>query len=146
MTQTPPLDDKDRILLAALRRDARRPLVALARDIGLSRSATQDRLARLLKSGVIRGFTTVEAAAPEARACAHLLVRHQPGHSCAPLLPHLRRLPAVVAIHAVAGATDMMLRVEAASVAEIEETRAAVFALPGIAEITTLIVLDRYLG
>ncbi|GAB3116888.1 Lrp/AsnC family transcriptional regulator [Novispirillum itersonii] len=140
------LDEKDRLLLAALRRDARRPLVALARDIGLSRSATQDRLNRLLKTGVLSGFTTVEPQAPEARACAHLLIRHHPGHSCAPLLPHLRRMPAVVAIHAVAGATDMMLRVEAATIREIEETRSAVFALPGIAEITTLIVLDRYLG
>lgn len=140
------LDDKDQRLLAALRRDARRPLVALARDIGLSRSATQDRLNRLLKTGVIRGFTTVEAESPDARACAHLLVRHLPGHSCAPLLPHLRRMPSVVAVHAVAGATDMVLRVEAPTIRDIEETRAAVFALPGIAEVTTLIVLDRYLG
>lgn len=140
------LDDKDQRLLAALRHDGRRPLVALARDIGLSRSATQDRLNRLLKTGVIRGFTTVEAENPETRACAHLLVRHLPGHNCAPLVAHMRRMPAVMAVHAVAGSIDMVVRIEAPTLGEIEDTRAAIFALPGIAEITTLIVLDRHLG
>lgn len=139
------LDDRDRALLASLRKDARRPLVALARDIGLSRSATQERLARLLRTGVIGGFTTVEPH-PEAQLCAHLLLKHQPGHGCAALLPHLRQRPEITAIHAVAGETDMVLRVEAPGVAAIEETRAAISALPGVAVVTTLIVLERYLG
>ncbi|RVL60625.1 AsnC family transcriptional regulator, partial [Sinorhizobium meliloti] len=39
------LDEKDLKLISLLRRNARAPIVALARHIGLSRSATQDRMA-----------------------------------------------------------------------------------------------------
>ena len=53
------MDDKDRLLLALLQRDARRPVVALARDLGLSRTATQDRLTKLTASGAIASFTII---------------------------------------------------------------------------------------
>jgi DNA-binding Lrp family transcriptional regulator len=140
------MDDKNRLLLALLRRDARRPLVALARELGLSRSATQERLAKLIASGAIAGFTTVEAMPASGRQSAYLLLKLQPGKACAQIVPVLRRRPEIVTIHSVAGAIDLVLRVEADSVAEIEAVRATVAATPGIAEATTLVALERHLG
>ena len=110
------MDEKDRLLLAALRKDARRTLVALARDVGLSRSATQERLDRLLKSGVIRGFTTVEDGPAADGVAAYFLLRHEAGRSCAQLVPKLRRIPGIVAMDAVAGAIDLVIRAEAADI------------------------------
>ncbi|PWC32957.1 Lrp/AsnC family transcriptional regulator [Azospirillum sp. TSO35-2] len=140
------MDDKDRVLLDSLRKDARRTLVGLARDIGLSRSATQERLDRLVKAGVIRGFTIVEDSDRPAGACAHFLLRHQPGRTCVPLIPKLRRIPGIVALHSVSGAIDMVIRAEGADIQAIEGVRAAIAALPEVAEVTTLMVLDRHLG
>ncbi|WP_372395106.1 Lrp/AsnC family transcriptional regulator [Azospirillum sp. HJ39] len=140
------MDDKDRLLLAALRKDARRTLVALARDIGLSRSATQERLDRLVRAGIVRGFTVVEGEDRPAGACAHFLLRHQPGRTCVQLVPKLRRIPGIVSLHSVAGAIDMVIRAEGADVRAIEAVRAAIVALPEVAEVTTLMVLDRHLG
>ena len=56
------LDDKDHILIGALRRNARESLVGLARTVGLSRSATQERMRRLEREGIIRGYTVDLAA------------------------------------------------------------------------------------
>src|SRR6476619_7134026 len=51
------LDEIDRRLLAELRADGRLTHVALAARVGLSRSAVQERVARLERTGVIAGYT-----------------------------------------------------------------------------------------
>ena len=140
------MDDKDRLLLTLLRRDARRSIVALARDLGLSRSATQERLAKLEASGAIAGYTVVEGDGAAARQSAYLTVAFQPGRRCAEIVPRLKRLPGVALIHSLTGPTDLIVRVDADSVAAIESCRSAVAAVPGIASVATAIVLERHLG
>src|SRR5689334_17631166 len=51
------LDDTDRRLIALLRNDARRPASSLAAALGVSRGTVQNRIARMLRGGVIQGFT-----------------------------------------------------------------------------------------
>lgn len=139
------MDDKDRLLLTLLRRDARQPVVALARDLGLSRTATQDRLARLQSSGAIAGFTLVEGR-DAARETAYLSVSFASGYRCAQVVPKLKRIPAVETIHSVTGPVDLILRVAAESVGGIEAARAAVAEVPGVAQVSTHVVLERHLG
>ena len=140
------MDDKDRLLLTLLRRDARRSIVALARDLGLSRSATQERLAKLQANGAIAGFTLVESAPNGARQSAYLSVVFATGYRCAQVVPKLKQVPAIGLIHSVTGPTDLLLRVDGESVADIESSRAAIAAIPGVASVSTSIVLERHLG
>jgi DNA-binding Lrp family transcriptional regulator len=140
------MDEKDKLLLSLLRRDARRPVVALARDLNLSRTATQDRLARLQASGAIAGFTVVEGGRSEARESAYLTVRFAAGKRCAQVVPRVKAIPAVTLIHSVTGPVDLIVRIEAENVAGIEAARAALDALPEIAELSTYVVLERHLG
>ncbi len=51
------LDDHGRKLLDELRRDARASFADLGRRIGLSASATAERLRRMEDAGIIRGYT-----------------------------------------------------------------------------------------
>lgn len=139
------MDDKDRLLLTLLRRDARRSIVALARDLGLSRSATQERLAKLQSSGAITGFTTVEGSA-SARHSAYLSVTFEPGRRCAELVPKLKKVPYVSLIHALTGPVDLMIRVDGETVADLEQARSSIAAVPGVASVSTAIVLERHLG
>jgi Lrp/AsnC family transcriptional regulator, leucine-responsive regulatory protein len=139
------MDDKDILLLSLLRRDARLSFVALARELGLSRSATQDRLARLRSSGAIKGFTIIDGDAGKPAQTAHMTIRFVPGMTCAQVLPRLRRLPLVTAIHSVAGEIDLVLRVDAPDIAGIESMRVLIAAIPGIAHVTTLITLERHM-
>lgn len=138
------MDDKDRLMLSLLRRDARRPVVALARDLGLSRTATQDRLAKLQASGAIAGFTIVDGDG-RARETAYLAIRLERGFRCAQIGPKVRLIPAVEAIHSVTGGIDMIVRVSAEHVEGIERARAEITGLPGVAEVATHVVLERLL-
>ena len=139
------MDDRDRLLLSLLRRDARRPVVALARDLGLSRTATQDRLAKLQASGAIAAFTIVEGG-DRARESAYLAVKLNPGVRCAQIAPKVRIVPAVEAIHSVTGPIDMIVRVSSEHVEGIEKARAEVAGLPGVAGVSTHVVLERFVG
>jgi Lrp/AsnC family transcriptional regulator, leucine-responsive regulatory protein len=139
------MDQKDEKLLMLLRRNARQSLVALARDVNLSRSATQDRLSRLQASGAITGFTILEAGASSAQV-THLLLKLDAGKTCAMVVPKLRRIPALRQIHSIAGQHDIMLRVESPSIADIEAVRNEIALTPGVSEVSTMIVLERHLG
>ncbi len=140
------MDDKDRLLVTLLRRDARQPVVALARDLGLSRTATQDRLAKLQASGAIAGFTVVEGGSAAARESAYLTVTFAAGFRCPQVVPRLKHIPAVETIHSVTGPVDLIVRVSAETVGGIEAARAAIAATPGVADVSTHIVLERHLG
>jgi len=59
------LDDKDERLLQALERNSRASVVDLARRIGLSRSATQERLGKLESAGIIARYTIVRSTPSE---------------------------------------------------------------------------------
>lgn len=140
------MDDKDKLLLTLLRRDARRSIVALARDLGLSRSATQERLAKLQTSGAIAGFTVVDGAANAERQSAYLTVSFASGYRCAQVVPHLKKIPAIAMIHSVTGPTDLIIRVDADNIGDVEHTRSAIAAVPGVASVSTSVVLERHLG
>lgn len=138
-------DAIDRQLLGLLRENARLPLVALAKEIGLSRSATQDRLKRLERNGVIERYT-VRLGQPGPVNQAWLQIRFASRETtCEMLMPHLRRFPEIRMAHSVAGSVDLMLLVEADSPAAVAAVREAVNRLPGIAAVETTMVLRSHL-
>jgi DNA-binding Lrp family transcriptional regulator len=57
--ETADIDEKDRKLLRALSTDARAPIVKIAQQIGLSADATNLRMKKLQKNGVVKKFQTV---------------------------------------------------------------------------------------
>jgi Lrp/AsnC family transcriptional regulator, leucine-responsive regulatory protein len=140
------MDDKDRLLISLLKRDGRRPIVALARDLNLSRSATQARLSKLVTTGEISGFTIFEGKPNAVEHVAHFLIRLEKGKTCAQIMPKLKLVPFVISIHSVAGLFDLVVRLDAGSMIELESSRSKIAAVVGIAEVTTLITLERHLG
>ncbi|MDO9224073.1 MAG: Lrp/AsnC family transcriptional regulator [Caulobacter sp.] len=133
------LDDKDRLLLAALAANARESVVGLARRIGLSRSATQERLQRLERTGAIAGYSVrlADSVTGEAGVQAYVALSFEAGTSCDHLVPKLAALPQIEACHALAGPIDLMLTVRCASNGELSALREQVAALPGVASVTT---------
>jgi DNA-binding Lrp family transcriptional regulator len=53
------MDDMDRRLLAALRRDGRASLSDLAHDLGITRATVRARMEKLSQAGEIRGFSVI---------------------------------------------------------------------------------------
>ena len=120
-------------------------MVALARDLGLSRTATQDRLAKLKGSGAIASFTIV-GGDERAQETAYLMVKLERGFRCAQIAPKVRMIPTVEAIHSVTGPIDMIVCVAAGHVEGIERVRAELAGLAGVAEVSTHVVLERFVG
>jgi Lrp/AsnC family transcriptional regulator, leucine-responsive regulatory protein len=139
------LDEKDEALLAALGRNARASVVDLARQIGLSRSATQDRLARLERTGAIAGYTVRRGSiTSRPRLHAWLLVRYKDAVKCAHIVPQLRRERGVMAIFTLSGDPDVLVEVEADNTAELDALADRLRAIPGIARVTSHIVLAAH--
>lgn len=139
------LDDKDRLLLAALRQDSRQSLVALARHSGLSRSAAHDRLRRLEAKGVIAGYTIrlgVEDQSPTVKAL--IAITFQPGKNCDHIVPHLSAMPPVVTCWSLAGATDLMALVECATNGDLDTIRRQISIIPGVATVQTHVALRTH--
>lgn len=136
------MDEKDRLLLSLLRKDSRRPVVALARDLGLSRTATQDRLAKLQASGAIAQFTIIDGHG-WSRESAYLLLKFERGARCVDVMPNVGKVHGVEMVHSVTGVIDMVVFVVAESVQEIERARATIAEVPGVAEVSTHVVLKQ---
>lgn len=133
--------------MLALQKDARASVVELARSIGLSRSATQERMARLERGGAIGGYTVRRGNFTRGpRVRAFLTVRHADKGSCARLVPLLRGRPQFSAIHQLSGEIDLLIEAEAANTAEIDEMAEVIRVIPGVARVTTHIVLGAESG
>jgi DNA-binding Lrp family transcriptional regulator len=135
------LDDKDRILVAALRKNARESLVGLARSVGLSRSATQERMRRLEREKIIKGYTIELASEHDPAVRAMIAVTFEPGFRCKQVVPRLAGIPEIVACHSLTGSIDLMVVVACDSNAALNRIRDIVAAVPGVATATTHIVL-----
>ncbi|HEU6441756.1 MAG TPA: Lrp/AsnC family transcriptional regulator [Microvirga sp.] len=135
------LDDKDRILVAALRKNARASLVGLARNVGLSRSATQERMRRLERDGIIKGYTVRLGLEHDPTVRAMIAVTFEPGFRCKQVVPVLSGIPEITACHSLTGSIDLMVVVECDSNATLNAVRDQVAAAKGVATATTHIVL-----
>lgn len=136
-----PLDETDEKLLALLEQNARRPVVALAKAVGLSRTAVQDRLARLEDSGAIAAYTIVRGEEKRAAVSAVLMVRIAT-RPCEAVLRRFSDWPEIKALWSVAGPTvDAILTVETDDSESLGDLRERLASVPGVADIVTAPVL-----
>jgi len=134
------LDTIDQHLIALLQDNARQSTVGLAKAVGLSRSAVQERLQRLEAAGVIEQYTVRLGATGEPLQ-AWLFLRYADGFSCDDVMPLLAELPAVQLCHSVAGDIDLLVLVHASAPSALAEVRERVAAFKGVDDVTTVPVL-----
>jgi DNA-binding Lrp family transcriptional regulator len=136
------MDDTDIQLIERLRSDARAPTAALARMLGLSRTTVQSRLERLERQGVIVGYTVRLSDAHE-RGQIHAYVMMTVSHKQAgAVTTAIRRLPGVRSLQSVSGPFDLIARVVAPTVADMDALIDALGALEGVERTTSSIVLS----
>lgn len=140
-----PMDAADQRLLDLLRENARTPVAALARRLGLSRTTVQSRLERLEHSGVIAGYT-VRLSGDHERGMlrAHVMVTLKPKLSAA-VEAALRRMPEVRALYSVSGGFDLIVVTAATSVIEMDALIDRVGALDGVERTTSAVILSTRL-
>ncbi|HEY0187909.1 MAG TPA: Lrp/AsnC family transcriptional regulator [Cellulomonas sp.] len=109
--QPVPMDDIDRDLVRRLAADPRASQRQLAREINMSGPAVGERIARLERAGVIRGYTvSVDWAALGFPVLAYIPISIAPGADLAQILTDLRELPELEELVALTGTYDLIAR------------------------------------
>ena len=143
------LDDTDRRLIALLRADARRPASSLAAALGVSRGTVQNRIARLLRGGVIQGFTLrlgPEGESPAGRGVRAITAIEIRGRSTAGVLRALKGFPEVRTLHMTNGRWDVIAELGAESLETLDQALNRIRMLEGVANTETSILLSTQKG
>jgi DNA-binding Lrp family transcriptional regulator len=137
------VDDLDLALLRVLARDARQSQRALARAIKMSAPAIADRLARLERHGVIRGYRVdVDWAALGYPVVVYVAVTAGPGMDLSEIIRAIRDLPEAEDMTVVTGGLDLLVRLRVRDHAHLRElllTR--IFTINGVQRTETFLSL-----
>ncbi len=114
------LDGTNRRILALLAEDARMSTSELARRVGMTAPSVRERVGRLERAGVIRGYRLdVDPAAVGLPVAAWVRVRPGPGQL--PKIADLaRRTPQVSECHRITGEDCFLLKVHGPSIEDLE--------------------------
>lgn len=117
------LDDIDRKILDTMAYNARISNAALAKVVGLSESATLERVRRLEKAGVILGYSTrIDPAALDRNVTALVTIRltRHTTDKIDEFLAKIHALPEVLSCFQVMGSCDFVAHVAARDVPALE--------------------------
>lgn len=135
------LDEKDHRLILALKKNSRASLVSLGRDIGLSRSATHDRVTRLEEIGVIKAYTVIvdEKIMPMTRA--FFTIKLEIGYENNAIVKEITRKAGIRSTYCLSGDIDMIVYCECKNVGSLGALRDEISLIKGVAEISTRNIL-----
>src|SRR6266436_1605925 len=137
------VDESDLALLRALARDARQSQRSLARTIEMSAPAVADRLARLERSGVIRGYRVdIDWAALGHPVVVYVAVTAGPGMDLSEIIKAIRALPEAEAMSVVTGGLDLLVRLRVRDHAHLRELLLTkIFQINGVQRTETFLSL-----
>ena len=138
-----PMRDTDSRLIALLKANAREPVTSLARKLGLARTTVQERIARLERDGVIKGYTLLLCDKAEAGRLRAVVMMAADPKQADRIGAELKRIPEVRALSAVSGAYDMMAIVEADTAARMDAVLDRIGKESGVTRTVTSIILSE---
>lgn len=139
----PPMRDKDSQLITLLKANAREPTASLARKLGLARSTVQERLQRLEREGVIKGYTVRLADEADAKRLRAVVMMSADPRQADRVAAELKRMPEVRSLSAVSGAHDMIAVVEADTPARMDTILDRIGRASGVARTVSSIILSE---
>jgi DNA-binding Lrp family transcriptional regulator len=134
--------DTDTKLVALLRANAREPTASLARKLGLARSTVQERIARLERDGVIRGYTVRLAEEGASTLRAVVMISTDPKQADR-VAVELKKMPEVRSLAALSGSYDLVAMIETETPARIDALLDRIGRAPGVARTVSSIILSE---
>jgi Lrp/AsnC family transcriptional regulator, leucine-responsive regulatory protein len=143
LAPTVEVDESDLALLRALAQDARQSQRALARTIEMSAPAVADRLARLERAGVIRGYRVdIDWAALGYPVVVYLAVTAGPGMDLSEIIKAISALPEAQDMSVVTGGMDLLVRLRVRDHAHLRELLLTqIFKINGVQRTETFLSL-----
>ena len=139
------MEEIDRRIVSLLCRDGRISFTELSRRTGLSVSATHQRVRRLERRGVIKGYTAVvDPAGAGLPLTAFISIK--PFDPAAPddAPEKLAHLGAIEACHSVAGDENYILKVRVATPGDLEDLLQQIRAAALVSTRTTIVLSTPY--
>ncbi|MFG0331379.1 MAG: Lrp/AsnC family transcriptional regulator [Phycisphaerales bacterium] len=144
--ETGRLDETDRSILAILQRNSKITNADLAKRVGVSPPTALERVKKLERRGVIRGYTALVDPASVNKTTAaivHLSLREHGRQPLKQVRAKLIELDEVLACWHTAGEEDFILKVVVADMAEYERfVTNKLSAIKGVGRIRTTFVLN----
>lgn len=142
------MDAIDKKLIRLLQQDGRRTHAALAKAVGLSRPSVIERLRKLEKAGIIRGYTVVlNPKALGKEVTAFVAARFRGGTISSEewkSLMTLRDDPDILECHKVAGEESIFMKIVTTSIETLEDVLTRIRNFDIISSTITSIVLSTY--
>jgi Lrp/AsnC family transcriptional regulator, leucine-responsive regulatory protein len=137
------VDELDLALLRALAQDSRQSQRSLARKVQMSPPAVADRLARLERSGVIRGYRVdIDWAALGFPVVVYLAVTAGAGMDLSEIIRAISALPEAEDMTVVTGSLDLLVRLRVRDHAHLRELLLAkIFTINGVQRTETFLSL-----
>ncbi|RVX40662.1 AsnC family transcriptional regulator [Nonomuraea polychroma] len=139
------MEEIDRRIVTLLARDGRMSFTDLARETGLSVSAVHQRVRRLEKRGVLRGYAAIidhDAIGLPLTAFVSIKPIDPAAPDDAP--ERLAHLAAIEACHSVAGEESYILKVRVASPVALEDLLQQIRAAANVSTRTTVVLSTPY--
>ena len=136
------MDETDKTLLALLQSNARASTAELARTLQLSRSTVKDRIERLERRGVIKGYgVKLSDADGEGQITAHVMINVDPKLS-GQVVRQLGKINAIKALYAVNGIHDLLAVTTTDSTQALDKALDEIGDIEGIEKTVSSIVLS----
>ncbi|WP_342642026.1 Lrp/AsnC family transcriptional regulator [Rhodoligotrophos ferricapiens] len=142
---TDQLSPKDLQLIDLLRVNAREPVSALARKLGLSRTTVQDRLRKLEDRRIITGYAVKLGEVAHRRSLkAVVTIEIEPRRSV-DVTRALHRFAEVEQLYTVSGKFDLVAMLRAASAEDLDRVLDDIGLIPGVTGTESAVVLSTKL-
>ena len=137
------LDDTDLSILRLLRENARMSYTDMSRRTGIADATIQHRLKRMRKKGILRFTLTLDPAASGYQVMAVMLVQTDTDkHDEAKLA--LAAIPEVTEVYSILGEYDLLIKVWAKSLEELNRTiNDKIRDIDGIEDLTEMVMAER---
>ncbi len=137
------MDSIDHVLVQRLQENGRATQLELAREVGLSQPAVAERIRKLEKRGILRGYTArVDPAALGKDICAFVGVAIEHPKYFDAFTRKVLTLTDVLECHRVAGADSYLLKVRTENTRTLDELLVKTLrTIPGVTQTHTTIVL-----
>ena len=137
------LDDTDRTILGLLKQNSRMSYMEMSRLTGIADATIQHRLKRMRERGIVKFTVMVEPDASGFAVTSVMLVqtdteKHDEAKNALALLPEISE------VYSVLGEYDLLIKVWARTLEELNELiNEKIRAIDGIEDLTEIVVVER---
>ncbi|HDN62448.1 Lrp/AsnC family transcriptional regulator [Candidatus Bathyarchaeota archaeon] len=139
------IDEIDRKIIEALKKNARTPFTEIGKSLGLSDASIHFRVSKLRKAGIIKKYTIEvdEEAYQNHKVSGYMLIKVKRG-KIEEVSKKLASLEDVKVVQEVRGSNDLIVKIEAASLEKLRNVVLTIEKNPSIIESGYLTVLKTW--